>query len=44
MLFTLNTLLVLLIFKFLFKVFGHDNKVLDQKDRLISKFMMPQPG
>ena len=44
MLFTLNTLLVLIILKFLFYIFGHDKKGLDQKDRLISKFMMPQPG
>ena len=41
--FTLKTLFVLKIFKFLSGDFGKVEKRLDQKDRLISKYMISQP-
>ena len=42
--FTLKVLFLPMIFKFLFLLFGRINKRFDQKDRLISKFMMLQSG
>ena len=42
--FTLNTLFFLKIFKFLSSIFGHVEKQLDQKNKLISKFMTSQSG
>ena len=44
MLFTLNTLLVLMIFKFLFWISVMSKNDLIRKIRLISKFMTPQSG
>ena len=39
-----KALFVLMIFKFFSYIFGHVAKWLDKKDKVISSFMMSQPG
>ena len=42
--FTLKALFVLKLFRLLYRRFGHVEKRLDQKDKLIPKYMTSQPG